>query len=370
MRILSNRWVRDIKPYKLASHKIWEIMNGEVLKLDWNESTIPPAPIVLEKINEFLDRNLLNIYPDTCNQELISRLSKYSEVDQENIQYFASSDAAHEYIVRTFINPGDEIIIQAPTYDNFRVVCESAGALLRKIEKINSKEYINECMVRLGDPAVKAIYLCNPNNPTGEIISIEDLSELARKNKSKLIIVDEAYYEFSMHSASTIIKESENIIVTRTFSKAFGLAQMRIGYIIAPKALLEEINKIRNAKSISMVSQVAAIAALQDVEYMRNYVQEVEIAKLNFISIIRKKYGASISIGESYANFVMITLQSAEKMRAFRQHFESNNIFIRPLEHLNLESSARITIGTSEQMKKVLLCMEKFYNEQDQYSTI
>ncbi len=121
-----------MKPYKLASHKIWSVKpeeRPEILKLDWNESTIPPSPKVAEYLNKILSEpSFFNLYPTTYNEKFLELLSDYTGLPQENLQYFASSDALHEYICKVFISVGDPVMILGPSYDNFRLTCQANGA--------------------------------------------------------------------------------------------------------------------------------------------------------------------------------------------------------------------------------------------------
>ena len=127
-----NKYLRNLKPYKLASHKIWSVNPDErqkILKLDWNEATIPPSPLVKKYILELLDEHsFFNLYPTTYNDKLLSLFSEYAEIPKENLQYFASSDALHEYICKVYISVGDPVMILGPSYDNFRLTCQANGA--------------------------------------------------------------------------------------------------------------------------------------------------------------------------------------------------------------------------------------------------
>ena len=127
-----NKYLRNLKPYKLASHKVWAVTPNErqqILKLDWNEATIPPTPLVKERIEALLQEpSFFNLYPTTYNDELLSLLAQYVGVPKENVQYFGSSDVLHEYICKAFISVGDPVMILGPSYDNFRLTCQANGA--------------------------------------------------------------------------------------------------------------------------------------------------------------------------------------------------------------------------------------------------
>ena len=127
-----NKYLRNLAPYKVASHKIWDVSAPErqqILKLDWNEATIPPSPLVKERLQELVKQDdIYFLYPSTNNKKLMALLADYCALPEENVQYFASSDSLHEYLVRMFVGVGDPILILSPSYDNFRLTCESQGA--------------------------------------------------------------------------------------------------------------------------------------------------------------------------------------------------------------------------------------------------
>ena len=126
-----NKYLQNIKPYKVVSHKIWDVEpehRNSVLKLDWNEATIQPSPLVYTKLEELLKNDhFFNLYPRTVNEKLLSKLAQYAELPEENVQYFASSDSVHEYIAKMYIAENDKVLIQAPSYDNFRLTVQANG---------------------------------------------------------------------------------------------------------------------------------------------------------------------------------------------------------------------------------------------------
>ena len=129
-----NKYLRNLAPYKVASHKVWEVSDEKrksILKLDWNEATIPPSPKVKERLKKIVEKeDIYFLYPSTNNDEILQRLSIYTKLPVDNIQYFASSDSLHEYLVRMYITVGDPILILGPTYDNFRLTSQTQGAIV------------------------------------------------------------------------------------------------------------------------------------------------------------------------------------------------------------------------------------------------
>jgi histidinol-phosphate aminotransferase len=360
--MFANKYVKVLKPYPLVSHKAWELQgNEDVLKLDWNEATIPPSPKVKESIEQFLGSGNMHWYPDVNNIVLLDELAKYNDLPVENIQYFASSDSLHEYIVRTFIEPDDRILIVAPTYDNFRAVVESNGALtefyyLDENFKLDLEHFEN--FLALHQP--KIVYICNPNNPTGTMYDKHDIEQLISQFENIMFIVDEAYYEFTGNSCKDLVLDYENLLISRTFSKAFALASFRVGYTISSQHNIKLLSKIRNPKNISTFSQIAAISVLQDSQYMKNYVEEVNKAKEFFDAQL---VNIGLLVFGDGGNFTLLKLDYSIK-KAFIEYLEKNNIFVRDYGHVKgMENYLRITIGTMPQMQTVLKIIKKFFSE-------
>ncbi len=357
--MFENEYIKHIKPYSLVSHKAWEIEDkSKVLKLDWNEATIPPSPKVFEYITNFLKKGFLNWYPDTNNRRLLRLLSKYTQLPIENLQYFAGSDSLHEYIATAFLSPGDTVVIVSPTYDNFRLTVELRGGNV-KFYYLDSKLRFNlEDFKRFLEKITpKMVYICNPNNPTGTIYEVSIIEDLLKNFPNILFLIDEAYYEFGGVSCKDLVIKFNNLIISRTFSKAFALAGFRIAYAISSSYNINILNKVRNPKSISTLSQIAAVAALEDIEYMKNYVKEVLIAKEWFRKAL-KNLGIE-AIGDG-GNFLLLKI-GKEKKEPLIKFLEKHLIFIRDYSHVKgMGDFVRITIGTKKQMEKVLDTIKEF----------
>ena len=279
-----NKQIKTLFPYKLASHKIWDVSTSErkkILKLDWNEATIPPSPKVKSRLKHLLeDESFFNLYPSTNNTQLLNLLSNYVNLPIDNIQYFSSSDSIHEYLNTIYVSEGDNILIAGPTYDNFRLTTQSNGGVIN-YHNYNIDFYFNHLSFSESIKKInpKIIYICNPNNPSGNLIDKNILIKLIKSFPDSLFIIDEAYYEFTGVTLSDNVKNLKNLIITRTFSKAFALANFRFGYMISNSENIENISKVRNSKNISTLCQESAIAVLEDISYMKNYVKSVKIAR-------------------------------------------------------------------------------------------
>lgn len=356
-----NTNLAHFKPYALSSQKAWKHLGeSDLLKLDWNESTIPPSPKVSAQLTEYLQNGHLNYYPIAHSVALTEKLSSYCGTSAESIIYFASSDSAHEYILRTFGETDEILLIVGPTYDNFRVVAQSGGMKI-KYHELLAADNFTPCVQTLSEAIgneVKMVYICNPNNPSGTVWNQEQIQNLLIKHPNVLFVLDEAYFEFAGQSCTALTMDYDNIIVTRTFSKAFGLAGIRIGYTIAHPNLNKSIRKIRNTKSVGTLALIAAEAALDDLQYTRAYVEKVLESKRNFKDFLR---GIGVTyFGNEAGNFLMI--QSSAKQELITRG-EGNKVFIRDLAHLShIGNFIRITIGTKDEMVNVKDLIKAFQN--------
>ena len=359
-----NKYLRNFKPYKVASHKIWHVSNEkrkDILKLDWNEATISPSPMVRERLTKLMEESFLNYYPPTYNNVLHSLLAEYAELPLENVQYFASSDSLHEYISKLYITVGDPALIVWPSYDNFRLTAEVAGANVMYSELdeslvFNAKDFENEIEKR--SPSL--VYICNPNNPIGYVLRKDYIEMLLNKYSGTIFVIDEAYIEFSAdYTCKDLVLKYDNILITRTMSKAFGLANIRFGYLLASKNNISYISSIRNPKNITSFAQEAVIGALSDVAYMQRYVEKVNEAKRYFVEAVNEK--EFLKAYDSFGNFVLIRCKNKEIKQNLISNLESKNVFIRDTNHSEtLRKCVRVTIGEMEQMRRVMDYINEF----------
>lgn len=364
-----NKYLRNFKPYKVASHKVWQVSNEErkdILKLDWNEATLQPSPKVKERLKKLLDTDFLNLYPATYNQELHELLAEYAQLPKENVQYFASSDSLHEYISKMYITVGDPALVLWPSYDNFRLTAQVAGAHVMFFELNNDFTFDSEAFeakIERKNPSL--VYICNPNNPTGLILGKHYIKHLLDKFPGTMFLIDEAYIEFAAEkTCKDLVLEYDNILISRTMSKAFGLANVRFGYLLASTENIQYISSIRNPKNITTFAQEAVIGALSDVKHMWNYVSEVNSAKKEFIDAINSLRPSRFFAFESNANFVLVKCEDQLTKSEILNYLERNNVFVRNVSQSDsVKDCIRITIGNSNQMKYVASLFKSYIED-------
>lgn len=363
-----NKYLRNLKPYKLASHKIWAVTPQErtgILKLDWNEATIPPSPKVADRIKALMEGpSFFNLYPTTKNDVLLDVIAKYAGVPVANVQYFGSSDVLHEYICKVFVSVGDPVLILGPSYDNFRLTCQANGAEVTFFRYDRDFTFDAEAFEKtLTEKEPSLVYICNPNNPTGNFHKASYIKHLLEAFPETLFLIDEAYCEFAEASAKDLTLNHGNILVTRTLSKAFALANFRVGYLISSEENIRSIGKIRNPKNLGTISQEAAIAALEDVAYMKAYVAEVHKGQDYFIKA-SEKFANHYKVFPSRGNFNLLRFSSKAEKQALLEYLAQNNIFVRDTtQDPIVEDCFRVTMGTREQMERVISVIEQYYNK-------
>lgn len=310
------------------------------LLLDFNEMTIEPGPKVKKALKEFVDSGRLQVYPEYGDFD--SKIAKYAGVKQSQVMVTNGSDQGIDVIIRAFVRDGDKVIIPTPS---FAMNYQSAGVQGAEILKPSYHEDLSfpiDEVLNLINEDVKLIIIANPNNPTGTAISQKDLLKIIEKAKEKdvAILHDEAYFEFSNITAKDFIDGFDNLFITRTFSKTFGLVSTRPSYVLSQEKNIKELLKIRGPYDVNMFAKVAICAALEDIEYVRNYITEVmEKSKPKLEKFFKEN---NVKFWPSAANFLLIKPNNQKRALEILQ---SQGILVRPRKGPNIEDTIRVSIG-------------------------
>lgn len=345
--------IRQLEPYKAVSslEHIHHNPDIEPHKLDWNEATVPPSPKVIEAITGFLGRaHHLNWYPVLNSTNLIERLARHHGVPGERMLITNGSDDALNTLCTTYLDAGDRVLVASPTYQHFLVFAQSRGAeIVHHYAPDPFETDVDGLLSALARAAPRIFYLVNPNNPTGTLYTPEQIARLLRAAPDTLVIVDEAYSEFAGVSAVGLLHEYSNLVVTRTFSKAYGMAGLRIGYALAREQVVADLRRVFNPKSVNVLAQVGAMAALDDQPWLRAYIAEVDAAK----ALMADWFAArGIECRLTPANFVMVRFEQAPWVVKLLME---EGVYVRDRSHLpQLAGCVRYSVGTVEQMREVL----------------
>lgn len=317
------------------------------LLLDFNERTIPVPVKVSNALIDMITSNMLNRYPEYGNLE--EKLSQYTGVTRDQIVITNGSDQGIDMVVRTFVDHDDTIIIPTPSFSMYKQSAQIVGARIKEpfYNKTDMSFPLSDILDMITTD-VKLIVICNPNNPTGTLIPVSDIERIARKASSAIILVDEAYAEFSGVSAVSLIEKLPNIIVTRTCSKALGLPSLRLGYLVATNTYIKELLKVRGPYDVNMAVALAASAALDCTEELGEYVNEVmNISKPLIETFFNKN---KIDFYPSSANFILYKPLIEHEAEILKH----NSILVRPQDKKQIEGTIRLTIGTEQQMKRFI----------------
>ncbi|MCJ2534030.1 MAG: histidinol-phosphate transaminase [Candidatus Thermoplasmatota archaeon] len=333
------------------------VENGskDFLKLDWNESCQPPSSKVKKALVQFIKNGKLNYYPDIAASKLVKSLSKFLKVGQENIVVFNGSDNATAAICFTYLEKGDKILIRRPTYTQIDTYLAISGA---KVVDFLGKDPFSKALDiytrMLVKHKPKVVYMVNPNNPTGVMYSRKEVSKLLKKFPKTLFFIDEAYIEFAGKSLVPLTKIYKNLIISRSFSKAFALAGLRIGYLVSNKENIQNISKVRNGKDVNLLAQVAATISLSDLKYMKMYVANVLLSKRWLIEKLR---ALGVEVYDTPANFVLIKTKNAKRCV---DNLAQHRVFVRDRSSLpQLDGFFRVTVGGKKEVRCFLDAYKK-----------
>ena len=316
---------------------------SQIIKLASNENPIGPSPMALKAMHEALDR--AHFYPDGGAYALRSAIAKKLGLARSNIILGNGSNEIIEFIGHAFLKQGDEVITAKHAFAVYSLMAQLFGA---KTVEVPDPHYVHDLEATLAaiTPQTRQIFIANPNNPTGTMVSQEAIDAfMARVPDHVLVIFDEAYYEFLDNPPDVLkyVRANRNVVIIRTFSKIQGLANLRIGYGIAPEKIAEVLQKTRQPFNANGIAQAGALASLQDEEHLlrtremthegRNYLQN------EFIEM-------GLEFVPSVANFVLVRVGDGD--RVFNELLRKG-IIVRAMRSYKLPEWIRVSIGTPEQ---------------------
>lgn len=323
----------------------------EVIKLASNENPLGCSPKAKEVIKRVIEE--ASLYPDSSSYELKKAIAKKLKVKEGQIFCGAGSDSLIKVICQTILNPEDESIMGEVTFSRYEDNTKLMGA---KVVKVPLKDnFLDiEAMVERITPKTKVIWFCNPNNPTGGMFTGTELSKVLHKiPKNVYIIMDEAYYEYvtdeDYPDSLKLLPEYPNMIILRTFSKAYGLASLRCGYGICHEELVQYLNRVINPFDVNLFAQYAAIAALEDEEYLK-LVHDTNKAQKEYLC--KEFDDMKLNYVPSNTNFIMVDVKGQDKF--LFDYLLKKGIIIRPGFLLGVPGWLRVSIGTEYQNKRFI----------------
>ncbi len=338
----------------LAPYNAPEEGRARKLRLDFNENTVGCSPAVLRALSRMTPEEMA-IYPEY--QETTKRLARYFGVRPAEMHLTNGIDDALHLIADTFIEDGDSVLVVEPTFDMYRFFAELAGARVVTLRYDVEMRFPVDAVVRALRQTPKhcprVLYIANPNNPTGTLVKREELRRILRAASRTLVLVDEAYFDFSGLTILSWIRRYPNLLVARTFSKSAGLAALRIGCLFGKPEILAAMRRACTPYPVNSAALVAVAAAIRDPGFIRKYTREV----LQSRAMLEKglvRLGARIY--PSSANFVLADF--GPKAKHLVRALERKGILVRGRRDFPREGYIRISAGTRADTRKVLRAME------------
>jgi len=354
----ANPQLRDLavyepgKPIEETAREL-EVDPGAIIKLASNENPLGPSPKATQAMAAALEH--AQLYPDGGTFCLRSALGARLGFARENIILGNGSNEVIEFLGHAFLNPGDDVIVSEHAFIAYKLIATLFGA--RTIETPSPDyEHDLDAMLNAITPKTRIIFIANPNNPTGTLISQIKIDKfISRLPENIVAVFDEAYFEFLDQPPDILqyIRNGRDIVVLRTFSKIHGLASLRVGYGIARRELIEVLQKTRQPFNVNGIAQAGALAALADEAHQR---KTKRVADQGRVYLEEQFAGMKLRFVPAAANFAMVNVGDGA---AVSKKLLAQKIIVRPLKGYNLPEWVRITVGTMEQNKKCIAALKK-----------
>lgn len=332
-----------------------ELGLSDVIKMASNENPLGPSPLARRAIIQHLDD--MHIYPDSNYFDLKSKLAVNLNIASDCITVGNGSDEILKMLAEAFIVNGDEVILPCPTFSEYEFVATIMGASCIRVPILENR-YDLDAMLERVNTKTKVVFICNPNNPTGTMLSGRDLMGFIDQLPAEvLLVVDEAYSEYvesaEYMSAQAFLRQRPQTIVLRTFSKLYGLAALRLGYGISSPEVIAALERVREPFNVNSLAQYAGMAALDDTEHIQ---QSLATNRLGKVYLYQQLQTLGLTYSPTQANFILIDVgrDAAEVFRGML----NKGVIIRSCQSFGCPTSIRVTIGTMEQNRRFIAALE------------
>lgn len=363
MKDLVRKHVLNIKPY-IAGKPIEETKRQlgltKVIKLASNENPFGTSPKAVSAMKKVL--SAVNRYPDPQGYYLKKRLARYFKLEPENFVLGNGSDELIDLLIKTLVEPDENIVTSEGTFLEYEIV---ASAHDRKVKKAPLRyfKYDPGAILKLVDKKTKLIFISNPNNPTGTYLTKCEVAEFLNALPQRvLVVLDEAYDTFidvdDFPDSLSYLKRKKNVVILKTFSKAYGLAGLRLGYLIADAELVHFMERVRQPFNVNILAQAGGLAAMEDKKFLKK-TRRLTIQGKNFIY----KELSSMGLGflPSETNFVLIDV-GRDGMEVFRAMLKFG-VIVRDMQAYGLKNFIRVTIGTQKENERFVRVLRKVLKE-------
>jgi histidinol-phosphate aminotransferase len=319
--------------------------------LDFNERTVPVASHISEALVDFINAGRLQMYPSYG--DIAGRIAQYASVDDDQVLITNGSDHGIELIIRAACNAGDEIIIPQPTFAMYGQCAGVENLSVIEPEYTRAEGYPVAKVLASISEKTRVIVVCNPNNPSGTLAASDSILTIAAAAPNAVVLVDECYFEYSKETVSAHLNDYSNIVITRTFSKTWGLPSIRFGYVLSAAENILTLFNVRGPYDINQFAVVAVNAALDKPSLSMAYVDEVmQVSKPMLESFL---IGRGVDYWPSVANYLWVFPDDAKSVNSA---LLAKNILVRPKPDNKGNKGLRITIGTKEQTQALIAVLD------------
>jgi len=359
MKRIANKNILSVKPYvpgKPIEEVKRELGLKNVIKLASNENPYGPSARVLTAIRQAARQ--VNRYPDGACYYLGQELAKKLGVSQSQLIFGNGSDEILVLAVRAFVSPGEEVVVARPSFLVYDIASRLAGAKVKAVP-LEGFRYNLPAMKKAVGKKTKIVFIGNPDNPAGTYVTRDEVQKFFKGLRQDVVVIfDEAYFEYidskDYPDTLNLLKKHKNIIVTRTFSKMYALAGLRIGYGIADPEIISLLNRLREPFNVNSVAQAAALAALKDSRYYRKlagkFKQQREYLYKNLARV-------GLRYQKSAANFILVDVKKDSTQVA--KQLLKKGVIVRDMSFWKLKGFIRITVGTQQENKKLISTLEE-----------
>lgn len=337
-----------------------ELGLDEVLKLASNENPLGPSPMALQAIREALHG--LHRYPDGDCHNLRQGLSRRLGVGAEELCFGNGSNELLELVTRAFLGPGDEAVMADPAFVVYRSVCQAVGC---EIRQVSLKDFSHDLqkMLEAVTPKTKMVFLGNPNNPTGTCVTPSDLHDFVKiLPRDVILVVDEAYREYMPRHLQPdllrYVRDGRYLLTLKTFSKAYGLAGLRIGYGIGPREMVKILDRVRQPFNVNTLAQRGALAALDDTTHLA---ETVRVAELGRRTLRTRLEELGLICVPSVANFILADV--GMNGRGVADALLKKGVIVRSMEGYGLPTHIRVTVGTPRENARAAEALAEVLSE-------
>jgi histidinol-phosphate aminotransferase len=345
------------RPAVLRMHEYHPPLAGRMgLRLDFNENTDGCSPRVLARIREITADDLAR-YPE---REPVERIvAAHLDLAPEHVLLTNGVDEAIHLLCEAYLEPIDEVMVVTPTFSMYEIFAEATGAKVVRVQCGEDLRFPYEKVIAGTSAATKLIAVASPNNPTGSIASREQLLAIANAAPNAALLVDEAYFDFHGKTVMPYVATQANLFVSRTFSKAYGLAGLRAGILAGPREQMPMVRRVSSPYSVNAVALMALPTALEDGEYIASYVEQVKAGRSRLEHELTR---AGIAWWPSQANFVLMRI--GERHREFVATMRQRGILVRNRSaDPGCDGCVRITLGTRVQTGRLLTALREVIAE-------